>query len=646
MVKRQRLSKKAPTDVMDRWDIDAARDLYGVLRWGRGFFDINAAGHACLSAGTETGEVDLKELVDEIRLRGLKLPVLIRFTDILRRRLKEIHDAFQHAMKEHNYQGTYRGVYPIKVNQHRHVLEDMVECGRPYHFGLEAGSKPELLLAIALQTDPDAIIVCNGFKDRDYIETALAARRLGHNIFLVVEKPSELGLIIRHSKAMKVTPQIGIRMKLASRGRGMWESSGGSKSKFGLFANEMIDAIKELRRHKMLPCLQLLHSHIGSQITDIQAIKRALREATTIFAEIRRLGAPITYLDVGGGMAVDYDGSHSNFASSANYDIREYASDVVDIITATCEELDHPHPTIVTECGRSMTAFHTMLVTEAVATNSQTIPKTPPAVPKKAPEVVQRIRDSFDSLSQKNFQEIYHDAVEARREADMLFNLRHLPLESRALVENYFWMVCKRIAQMVSNLDYIPEELEGLEALTSTIFYCNFSLFQSIPDHWAVKQLFPIMPLQRLDEKPTIHGILADITCDSDGVVDRFVDLRDVRDTLPLHMPKTGEHYDIGIFLVGAYQEILGDLHNLFGDTTVVHVSSTRSGYVIDRTLDGDRVRDVLRYVAFEPGDVIGRLRKQVEEALSEKRITLDQSASFMRRIEAALEDHTYLTAH
>jgi len=642
MEKRLRMQRRKQ-DLPAEWTVEQANELYGFERWSHGVFGVNAAGHAVLHGLDGSPEIDLKELVDEIRLRGLPLPVLIRFTDILRRRMAQINEAFRRAMDEHDYKGDYRGVFPIKVNQHRHVLEDIVAFGREHHYGLEVGSKPELLIAAAHHDDPEALIICNGFKDREYVDLALEVRRLGHRIFLVIEKPWELPLIIERARALGVDPLLGIRMKLAARGKGMWESSGGDRSKFGLFTEEILAALRTLRSRKMLDRLQLLHFHIGSQIPDIQRIKDALREMTAIFAEVRRTGAPIQYLDVGGGLAVDYDGSRTNFASSANYGAREYAADVVNAIALACNEAGVEHPTIVTEAGRSLVAHHSMLVVEAFATSRLGEESVAPKVPRNAPPVLLRMREIHDGLMSKNFQECYHDALEARREALMLFNLRHLSLEDRARVEAFFWVICRKLHRLLQQLDYIPDEFEGLASLLSTTYYCNFSIFQSIPDHWAIGQLFPVAPLHRLGERPEVEGILADITCDSDGVVDKFVDLRDVKDTVRLHPLKKGEPYHLGIFLVGAYQEILGDLHNLFGDPTIVHVSSGPNGYLIDKTLRGDTVMDVLNYVQFLKPEIQARIRHKVEAALKAGLLTLEQSAAFMRRYERDLDAATYL---
>jgi arginine decarboxylase len=642
MEKRARMKRKG-ADPFDRWSREDAVQHYGLERWSRGLFSVNAAGHVVLRPGDGRTEIDLKALVDEIRMRGLDLPVLIRFTDILRRRIGEIADAFRSAIRDHEYGGEYRGVYPIKVNQHRQVIEDIVRHGAEAHVGLEAGSKPELLVALAHNADPEAPVICNGFKDRDYIETALEGRRLGLKVFIVIEKPSEIPLVIETARRLRVEPLLGIRMKLSSRGRGKWESSGGDRSKFGLSAGEIVEAVKLLRRRRMLPALQLMHFHIGSQVPDIQRIKAALREAAVYFTEVSRLGAPIRYMDVGGGLAVDYDGSHTNFASSANYDVREYAADVVDAFAGACAEADLPHPTIITESGRALVASHSVLVTEALAASAPAERAAEPSVGRKAPDILRRMAEIRGALTGKNFQETYHDAVEARREALLLFSYGHLGLEDRAKVEALFWLTARDIRAYIRTLDYIPDELEGLEGMLAATYFCNFSIFQSLPDHWAIKQLFPVAPLHRLLEAPTVRGVLADITCDSDGVMDSFVDLRDVRNTLDLHPLRAGEPYYLGVFLVGAYQEILGDLHNLFGDTNVVHVSSGGKGYIIDKTLGGDRIQDVLSYVQFQRNDILSRMRAQVELAIERGAMTLDDSARFMRRMAADLESYTYL---
>ncbi len=638
--KRQRMQKKK-SNPLDTWSGEDAADLYGIDRWGKDIFSINDKGNVAMTAGGNN--IDLKALVDEIRLRGLELPVIIRFNDVLRHRFKVIHDAFRRACQEYEYQGEFRPVYPIKVNQHRHIVEDIVAIGQEFHHGLEAGSKPELMIAVAHHRDPEALIVCNGFKDREYVDTALLAQRLGHKVFLVVEKLTELHLIIERARALKIEPYLGIRMKLSSRGKGKWESSSGEKSKFGLRAREIIEAIAILRRRRMLDRLQLLHVHIGSQITDIQRFKQAVREVTVNFKEISRLGAVINYVDFGGGLAVDYDGSRTNFPSSANYGPGEYAADIVDALVNVCRDADLRHPNIVIESGRALVAHHSMLVVEAISSTDMENGLAPLPMPKKPVEVLVRMKEISENINAKNFQEAYHDAVQARQDALTLFNHGHLKLEERAGVETLFRTACQKILSHLRRLDYVPDDLEGLESILASTYFCNFSVFQSIPDHWAIRQIFPVMPLHRLNEQPVANGILADITCDSDGVMDQFVDLRDVRHTLPLHQLKKGEPYYLGIFLVGAYQEILGDLHNLFGDTTVVHVSSTQNGYVIDKTIGGDTIMEVLAYVQFTREGINASFRDRVETALRSGAMSLDQSALLARNFEHMLDSDTYL---
>lgn len=625
------------------WSIEKSDAQYGIDRWSQGMFKINELGNMCLRASSGGQDIDLRDLVQEIQMRGMNLPVLIRFTDILRRRMDELAGAFNRTAQDQGYRGPYRGVYPIKVNQHRHVLDDLIKLGRPHHFGLEAGSKAELLVAIALLDDPEAMIICNGFKDRDFIETALTARRLGQRIFLVVERASELPFIIEVARELKVEPLIGLRMKLAAAGAGMWAASSGDRSKFGLRATETVDAIRMLKRRKMLQHLQLLHFHIGSQVTDIQRIKGALLEASSVFAELWRVGAPIRFVDVGGGLAVDYDGSHSDFASSANYTVAEYASDVVEAFFLACEDGGIPHPTIISESGRALTAHHSVLVMQALSTDTPSEDLSPPDLPKRVPRPVRWMEEILLGLSQDNVQQTFHDAVQVRDEALMLFNMRHLSLENRARVDRSFRVICHRIHEFVQEMSFIPEELAELQETLAVTYFCNFSLFQSLPDHWAIKQLFPVVPLHRLDERPTQHGVIADVTCDSDGRMDHFVALEDVGRTLPLHKLRDGEPYYLGIFLIGAYQEVLGDLHNLFGDTNVVHVSSGPEGYVIEKTVEGDSIVDVLSYLQYSRRQLLAQLRRQVEVALKSGAMGLDQSASFMRDIESRLDDYTYL---
>ncbi len=640
---RSKIKLKERT-ALEHWSIDQARELYGLKYWGQGFFDINAKGNVIvLPYKNQDYYLDVKELVDELRMRDISPPILLRFTDILKQRIEEIQSAFQQAIEEYRYEGAYLGVYPVKVNQSKEVVEDIIEFGRPYRFGLEAGSKAELLIAVACLDTPGAPIVCNGYKDREFVEIALWAQKLGRQVFVVVEKPSELETVIRCARRLKVRPTIGIRAKLAARGRGKWESSGGDRSKFGLFPSEILEAIQRLRGEDMLDCLQLLHFHLGSQITAIQSINDALREGTRLFAEMARLGAQIRFFDVGGGLAVDYDGSMTNFSSSANYTLGEYASNVVSAVAETCAAHGIPHPTIISESGRALVAYHSILVFNVLGTSEFTKDIAPPELPPSAPEPVRALGQILRDLSVKNFQESYHDAIQLRDDVLTLFNVGMLSLEARAIAERLFWLICVGIAKIVRGLDYVPDELEHLDSFVSDTYYGNLSVFQSLPDHWAVKQLFPVLPIHRHKERPTRKATFADITCDSDGKIDQFIDLRDVRDTVDLH--ELGrEPYDIGVFLVGAYQEVLGDLHNLFGDTHTVHVSITgKNTYRIDKIVEGDTVREALAYMQYQKRDIMTMFRRAVEESIQKKRITIKESARIQKFLEEGLDGYTYL---
>lgn len=641
---RQKIKLKEQT-ALKQWSIDEARELYNILNWGKGFFDINTRGDVVVRPEkTSDKYLDIKELVDELRLREISPPVLIRFTDILKKRIEEIQKSFQAAIKEYGYQGDYIGVYPIKVNQSKQVVEDIIEFGRPYRFGLEAGSKPELLIVVASLDTKGAPIICNGYKDTEFIEIALWALKLGRKVFIVVEKPSELDTIIKVSARLKVKPLIGIRAKLAARGRGKWEGSGGDRSKFGLLPEEMLDAVQKLKKHGMLDSLQLLHFHLGSQITSIQSIKEALRESTRLFVELSRLGVNIRYFDVGGGLAVDYDGSMTNFSSSANYTLQEYAADIVSALAEICQENGIAHPTIISESGRALVAYHSILVFNILGISEFSTDMEVPTLPKEAPESLTSMKQLLDHLSVKNFQESYHDAIQIRDETLTLFNVGILSLEHRAVVEKLFWLICHKIAKIIDGLDYVPDELENLQAFISDTYYGNLSVFQSLPDHWAVKQLFPMMPIHRHTERPVRKATLADITCDSDGKVDQFIDLRDVKSTIDLHELQPNQPYYLGAFLVGAYQEILGDLHNLFGDTHTVHVSVTgKNKYRIDKIVEGDTVRDVLAYMQYQKRDLMVMIRQAVEESIEKRRLSIKESARIQRFLEEGIEGYTYL---
>jgi len=625
------------------WTTKDAIELYNVNGWGHGFFSINDAGNVQVTpAGPDSQPIDLKELVDDLRRRGLNLPLLIRFSDILRTRIEQLVGAFQDAIVENEYEGAYRPVYPIKVNQQRHVVEELLEYGRPHDLGLEAGSKPELLVALALQENPEALVLCNGYKDKAFIETALLGQKLGRQVIITIDRLGELDTILATAAELDVRPVIGVRARLSTKGAGKWVESTGDRSKFGLTTAEIVAVVEQLAAAGMLDCLQLLHFHIGSQITNIRAVKDALREASRIYVELHRLDAKMRYLDCGGGLGVDYDGSHTNFHSSINYTLQEYASDVVSQIAEACNAADVPHPQIITESGRAIVAHHSVLVYNVLATNEMIRGHVPePATDNEHP-LIRQLAETYEGVSRKSFQEAYHDALQLKEEGITAFNLGMLDLKSRARLEELFWATCERILKIVRELSYVPDELEGLERQLSDTYYCNLSIFQSMPDHWAVKQLFPTLPIHRLDRRPQRRGIIADLTCDSDGKIDQFIDLRDVKDVLELHDPN-GEEYLIATFLVGAYQEILGDLHNLFGDTDAVHVRHDGDDYRVDHVVEGDTVTEALSYVQYSKDRLVARMRRALEVALREKRLTMEESGRFMKRYLEALEGYTYL---
>jgi len=629
----------------EQWKIQDAVDTYGVHRWGKGYFGVNQQGHVTVHPDKRPEHaIDLKELVDQLQMRGIQLPILLRFTDMLRHRVGEIAEAFKSAMTEYGYAGGYCCVYPIKVNQQRHVVEEILDFGRPFNFGLEAGSKPELLAVLALTNGADTPIICNGFKDDEFIRMSMLARKIGKQIIPVVEKFTELESIVRNAQDLNVRPVIGVRVKLASRGAGRWRSSAGYRSKFGLTLTETLEALEYLKQRGMADCLQLVHFHLGSQITNIRKVKEALTEASRVYTELVRCGAGLRYLDVGGGLGIDYDGSQTDFESSVNYTLQEYANDVVFRVKSVCDEAGIAHPTIVSESGRAVVAYHSLLIFDVLGTSNFDDCEAPGELPADAPQPIQDLFAIHRDLSKKNCLESYHDALKSVDDTLNLFNLGYLSVELRAMAERLFWAVGKKLQRVVRELDYIPEELNGLETMLSDTYFCNFSVFQSMPDSWAIKQLFPIMPIHRLNEAPVRRGVLGDITCDSDGKVDQFIDLRDVRNTLQLHSPDNQPYY-LGAFLLGAYQEILGDLHNLFGDTNAVHVSMDEDGggYSVDHVIRGDTVREVLQYVQYSSDELSSMMRKDVERAVKAGRISLEESRQLLRFYDSGLEGYTYL---
>ena len=626
------------------WSVADAGDLYEVPRWGQGFFSIGKNGHLLVHPDRKPGNfLDLKELIDRLQLRGLDLPILVRFNGILKDRLRELHDVFAAAIKEHDYKGTYACVYPIKVNQQREVVEKIIEYGRPYGFGLEAGSKPELLAVVAM-ADQTMPIICNGFKDAEFIEMALLAQKVGKQAIPVVEKYTELELVLKYAEKLNVRPQIGMRVKLAAKGSGRWQASGGYRSKFGLSVGEILHAMNELKARGMEDCFKLLHFHLGSQITNIRQVKQAINEAIRVYCDLVKRGAGLKYLDIGGGLGVDYDGSQTNFESSINYTLQEYASDVVYQIQTVCDEAGVPHPDIISESGRAVAAYHSALVFNTLGVAGQgNANELPKEIPNEFEQPLHDLMMTHQGVNARNLLESFHDAQQALDMMQNLFTTGYLPLEQRALAEDLFFAICHKISRMMKELDEVPDELSGIDRMLSDTYFCNFSLFQSMPDSWAIKQLFPILPIHRLNERPTRHAVLCDITCDSDGKVDTFIDRRDVRRTLQLHEFGTQPYY-LGAFLIGAYQEILGDLHNLFGDTNAVHVDLSPTGEVLLETIiKGDTVREVLDYVQFKGKDLMDRLQMAVETAVREGRIDHQQAGRFVKFYEEGLNGYTYL---
>lgn len=632
----------------NNWTIQDSLEHYLISRWGQPFFSINDKGHlVCQPKKNNPGQIDLKELIDDLKKRGIKAPLLIRFNDILAAQVESISSAFKKSIDDYSYNGTYRTVMPIKVNQQRHVVEQLVEHGRAFNLGLEAGSKPELLVGMALLKKDHGLLVCNGYKDEDYIETALQAERLGIKTVLVLDRFAELPMVINISKRLGIKPRIGLRAKLATRGKGRWVESSGDRSKFGLSIREIIKTVELLKEENMLDCLNLLHFHIGSQITTIRSIKNAIREAAHLYCGLRSLGcSALDHIDVGGGLAVDYDGSQTNFHSSMNYSVQEYANDVVSVLQDICDELSEPHPHIVSESGRALVAHHAVLIFDVLGANELGI-QDETAIKKPTDDdhtILHTVYEAYSNVSTKNAQECFNDVVTAKEESVALFSHGVIDIETRAQIDELFWATCKKILKTIHGLQYVPEDLHNLTKLLSDTYYCNFSVFQSIPDAWAVGHLFPFAPIHRLQEEPTQEAILADLTCDSDGKIDQFIDLRDVKRTLRLHKLNTDEPYYVGAFLVGAYQETLGDLHNLFGDTNAVHVSLGEDGkYRLEHVVVGDTVSEVLSYVEYDRLDLVRRVRASCELAVRRGEITFEQSAELMKRYEEGLSGYTYL---
>ncbi|XZN90611.1 MAG: biosynthetic arginine decarboxylase [Microcoleus sp.] len=636
------LSTTAPIP-QKSWTIEDSEKLYRIQGWGEPYFSINAAGHVTVSPkGDRGGSLDLCELVESLKQRNLALPLLIRFSDILEDRIERLNSCFARAIARYNYKNVYRGVFPVKCNQHRQLVEDLVRFGQPHHFGLEAGSKPELMIALATLKNPGALLICNGYKDREYIETAILAQRLGQTSVVVLEQIEEVQLAIAAGKALGIKPVLGVRAKLSTTGVGRWGGSTGDRAKFGLTIPEIVRAVEELKKAGMLDCLQLLHFHIGSQISSISVIKDAIREASHIYVELAKLGANMNYLDVGGGLGVDYDGSKTNFHASKNYNMQNYANDVVAGVKDACDERKVPVPIIISESGRAIASHQSVLIFDVLGT-SEVLREVPEPVDQNAHQIPRNLYEIYQSISPENYQEVYHDAIQFKQEAISLFNLGYLGIAERAKTEQLYWACCEKIQAIAREKEYVSDDLEDLEKVMASIYYINLSVFQSVPDSWAINQLFPIMPIHRLDEEPTQRGTLADLTCDSDGKIDQFIDLRDVKSVLELHPMKPGQPYYLALFLGGAYQEIMGNLHNLFGDANAVHIQLTPSGYHIEHVVKGDTMKEVLSYVQYDAESLVESIRRQTEEALQQNKITLSESQLLLQNYERSLSQYTYL---
>jgi arginine decarboxylase len=643
----------SPTDASSPWNTDAARALYNIQRWGAKYFDINDAGHVVAFPLQEAGAtVDITDVIEEAKSRGLKFPLLIRFQDILRHRVEAINMAFRNAIAEFNYQAQYRGVFPIKVNQLREVVEEILDAGKPFDFGLEVGSKPELFAGLALQNHQGCFIICNGYKDAEFIRMALLGIKLGKRVVMVVEKLEELRQIIAISKSFGVEPLVGIRSRLLSKGAGRWAESAGENAKFGLSTTEILAATEMLKAENLCHCLKLLHFHIGSQVPDILTVKKAVQEAARLYAKLHKMGFSIEYLDVGGGLGVDYDGSRTAFDSSTNYTLQEYTNDVVYYIADVCNAEGVPHPNIVSESGRAIVAHHSVLIVEVFGAIEKIRPGEFLKFGDNEHPLVRELLDIRKNLGKLNKLEAYHDALERREDAQHMFTLGMMDLPDKAKIEELYWRISRDVVESFKGQPYTPEEIRKLEDSLGDQYLCNFSVFQSLLDHWALGQLFPIMPVARLNERPTREATLVDITCDSDGQVNKFIDLRDVRDTLPLHPLNTNgngmqEPYYLGFFLMGAYQDIMGDLHNLFGRVNEVHVflePDEPAGYYIEEIIEGATIVQSLADVQYDENELKRRMQAQMHEAIKSDRMKPNEAMRLLDDYERGLKAYTYLS--
>ena len=629
---------------MRKWRIDDSAELYNINGWGLKYFSINDKGHVAVTPREGYASVDLKEIMDELQVRDITTPVLLRFPDILDNRIEKISRCFKLAAEEYKYQAKNFIIYPIKVNQMRQVVEEIVTHGKKFNIGLEAGSKPELHAVLATNIAENALIICNGYKDENYAELALLAQKMGRRIFLVVEKLNELRLIIEVAKRLKITPNVGIRIKISSSGSGKWEESGGDQSKFGLNSSELLEALDLLDKNKMQECLRLIHFHIGSQITKIRRIKNALREATQFYVQLAKMGYNIDFVDIGGGLGVDYDGTRSSASeSSMNYSIQEYANDSVSALVDACIKNNLKQPNIITESGRSLTAHHSILVFDVLERTSLPLWNEKEELEADAHELSRELYNIWDRLDQARIFESWHDALQIKEEALDLFSLGLLDLRTRAEIEKLFWSIAREVGEIAMSMKHAPEELRKIAKMIPDKYFCNFSLFQSLPDSWAIDQVFPIMPISRLDEKPGHTATLQDITCDSDGKIANFISSHSTANSLPVHSLKPGEPYYLGVFLVGAYQEILGDMHNLFGDTNAVHIDVYKDRYEIDQIIEGETVSDVLEYVQFNPKKLVRNVEAWVTSSMKAGKISPDEGREFLSNYRSGLYGYTYL---
>ena len=623
--------------------VQDAMTMYGVREWGYGFFGVNSKGHLEVHpTRDENLSCDVYEIIQHLRKKGVDTPLILRFPQILAARVTELNEAFQKAIKEYEYEGGYQGVYPVKTNQMKEVVDQIVKSGYKYRYGLEAGSKPELMIALSMNLHPEALVTCNGYKDETFIRMALLARKGGRNVLITVEKMTELPLILKVARELKVEPLLGLRFKLNAVGSGKWESSAGDHAKFGLNTQELIEAVETLEKRGMLESIQELHFHIGSQITDIRRVKTAMKEATRMYAKLIKRGVPLKYLNVGGGLGVDYDGSRTTFSSSMNYTMEEYASDVVYTTKDICTQEMVPVPTLLSESGRAIAAFHEVVVVDIIGLIDTTHTKYRVELTGAEPQVLKELAYTRDNISVKNFAEMYHDAISQKDELITLFNLGYLSLDDRAKGEILFWEVCRKLSRIFSykSLKYIPEEFQDLSKSLADKLIANFSIFQSMPDHWAIDQLFPVMPVHRLKEKPTISATLCDITCDSDGKMEKFIDLKDVRDEIPLHEPRSGEPYYLAFFLTGAYQDILGMRHNLFGAPTEAHVVvNDDEDFKVQQIIPGDTMDDVLRSVHYDPNELVEGPTRRRQSAHSDATEALKALLTEQRRLSTYLDN-------